>query len=534
VDVSHPTIPLEATVGLAADVVLPQGRPAGGLPTVLIQTRYWRSFRMRGGGGPRIPQGPRDDIVGHLVEAGFAVVVVDVRGTGASDGVWQWPWSEAEVRDMGPVIDWIVAQPWSNGNVGATGVSYEGTTALLAATAHRPALKAVLARQIEWQLVDETIAPGGVRNALFADVWGRAVDDLDHGRYPAMFPGYAKWLVTGVAWRDDDQTGQAQRSREAARPTTDIAVRARAVYRGSDSFGVNAPATDSLGPAGHVAALAASRAVMGIWGSWWDGATADAVFRAIQAMPVTEAVIGPWTHEGDANASPLRRRSSAFATVELDSVVAFFSRHLRTAPNASVPAASVAVRRWYVAGLEQWRAAEQWPTTRFRHWPLAVSASVSVLRWQAEESASTGTNTRWTTGLARPVDVVDRAATPGVHSFTLAPLTDTLSVFGAGSFDCRIRSDQPEATLHVYLEAVNPNGRVTLMTEGMQRTTGGDSVSIRLRPVAFAVPPGWRLRVSLASDDRPTFERVPPNAPVTWTGDLRACGIALPVESTPK
>ncbi|WP_373063179.1 CocE/NonD family hydrolase [Gemmatimonas sp.] len=254
-------------VALAADVILPGERPAGRISTVLIQTRYWRSFRMRGGGGPSIPQGPREPIAARLVEAGYAVVIVDVRGTGASNGVWRWPWSADEVRDMGPVIDWIVAQPWSNGAVGATGVSYEGTTALLAAATGRPALKAVLARQIEWQLADETLAPGGVRNALFADTWGRAVDDLDHGKYPAIFPRMASWLVTGVGRRDDDLEGLAQREREQARPSSDVAQRAHAVTRGSDPFGVDAPATDSLGPAGHMAALANTRTVVGLWES---------------------------------------------------------------------------------------------------------------------------------------------------------------------------------------------------------------------------------------------------------------------------
>lgn len=83
------------------------------------------------------------------MRAGFAVVVVDVRGTGASDEVWSGPWSADEVQDMRAILDWIVAQPWSNGAVGATGVSYEGTTAQLTAGLGHPALKAVLARQLE-------------------------------------------------------------------------------------------------------------------------------------------------------------------------------------------------------------------------------------------------------------------------------------------------------------------------------------------------------------------------------------------------
>ena len=542
VEVSHPAIPVDGgslgglpnddthAIQLASDVVLPVDRPAGGAPTVLIQTRYWRSFRMRGGGGPKIPQGPREGIVARLVNAGFAVVITDVRGTGASDGVWRWPWSDEEVRDMGAVIDWIVAQPWSNGAVGTTGVSYEGTTALLAAVADRPALKAVLARQIEWNLVDETIAPGGVRNALFADTWGRAVDDLDHGRYPSLFPSYAKWFVTGVTRRDDDPHGTRQKARQAARASSDISARARGVRRGADPFGANAPATDSLGPAGHTAQLARTRAVVGIWGSWWDGATADAVFRAQQAMPIAQAIIGPWNHEGDENASPLGNTSSDRPTVELDSVVAFFTHHVRATP--VLPDSTRRVQ-WYVAGTEAWRSAAAWPLTHERRWPLMTAATDSSLHWRSSITASTGENNRWTTGLARSVDIADRANARGLRAFVLPALTDSLTVFGAGSFDCRLQADHPEATLHVYVESVSPSGRVRLLTEGMQRVTFPSApswadVSIRIRPVAFALPSGWRVRVSLANEDQPTFVRVPVSGPVAWTLDTRACTLALP------
>lgn len=535
VDVTHPTIRVDHEVALAADVILPGERPAGRIPTVLIQTRYWRSFRMRGGGGPSIPQGPREPIAARLVQAGYAVVIVDVRGTGASNGVWRWPWSADEVRDMGPVIDWIVAQPWSDGAVGATGVSYEGTTALLAAAAGRPALKAVLARQIEWQLADETLAPGGVRNALFADTWGRAVDDLDHGKYPAIFPSMAKWLVTGVGRRDDDPEGLAQREREQARPSSDIAQRARAVTRGTDPFGVDAPATDSLGPAGHVAALANTRTVVGLWGSWWDGATADAVFRAQEAMPIAEARIGPWNHEGDQHASPLKRGTAEPGTVDLDAVVAFFDRHLRT---DSPPSDSSRGVQWYVAGAERWRAASRWPRTTMRTWsvlPVGSTAGADTLQqWSTADRATTGKNNRWTTGLARPVDITERAEARGVHSFQLPVLTDTLSVFGAGVFSCTLAADQPAATLHVYVESVDPAGHVRLLTEGMLAVVRSAEpvVSVRIRPVAFMLPIGWRIRVSLANEDAPTFERVPRTGAVVWTIDPRSCTLTLPIEDS--
>jgi hypothetical protein len=528
--VTHPRIGAADGVEIAADVVLPLVVPDSGVPVVLIQTRYWRSFQLRGGKrGNAVPIGPREAIVERLVTAGFGVVVTDVRGTGASGGTWPWPWSEGEVRDMGPIIDWIVAQRWSNGVVGATGMSYEGTTALLTATANRPALRAILARELEWNLVDEIIAPGGVRNIGFVSSWSRSVDALDHGTLPELFPRLARFGIRGVQPSDGDDKGAALQALQRSRPPTDVAGPVSAVRSGTDRFGRSGPPADSLSPSGHVATLAATTAVVAMWGSWWDGATADAVLRAQQQMPVREAVIGPWAHEGTSNASPLRNDDSERATVDLDQVVAFFRRQLVERSAAPAPRAS-----WYIAGAERWKSAEQWPTTAPHTLYLVGDALVHSPGTSAPRSltvdfaASTGKNTRWTTGLARPVDAPDRADTRGVISWQSAVLDAPLSVFGASEFTCHVALDAPDAALHVYIESVDRSARVRLLTEGIQRITAGQA-TVRIRPVAFELPPGWSLRLSIAGADAPSFERVPATGEQRMQFAGEGCRLTLPV-----
>ena len=75
--------------------------------------------------------------------AGYALVLVDARGSGASFGMRRFELAEDEVRDYGEVVDWIIEQPWSNGRVGAYGVSYAGNTAEMLAVNMHPAVKAV-------------------------------------------------------------------------------------------------------------------------------------------------------------------------------------------------------------------------------------------------------------------------------------------------------------------------------------------------------------------------------------------------------
>ena len=98
--VSRPQVAMRDGVKLAVDVILPEPMPASRVPVVLLQTRYWRSLALRFPDQPDVPPiGPRDASVDRLVAAGYGVVVVDVRGTGASEGTWPRPWSDDEVAD---------------------------------------------------------------------------------------------------------------------------------------------------------------------------------------------------------------------------------------------------------------------------------------------------------------------------------------------------------------------------------------------------------------------------------------------------
>lgn len=57
------------------------------------------------------------------VEQGYAFVHADVRGTGISEGEFRFL-DRAEQHDLFDLIEWIAAQPWSNGRVGGFGESY--------------------------------------------------------------------------------------------------------------------------------------------------------------------------------------------------------------------------------------------------------------------------------------------------------------------------------------------------------------------------------------------------------------------------
>lgn len=76
-----------------------------------------------------------------LLEAGYAVVVQDCRGTHRSEG--EFVPHMADRYDGEDTVAWIADQPWSDGTVGMYGASYLGMVQWETAVTGAPALKAI-------------------------------------------------------------------------------------------------------------------------------------------------------------------------------------------------------------------------------------------------------------------------------------------------------------------------------------------------------------------------------------------------------
>ncbi|MGH3928988.1 MAG: CocE/NonD family hydrolase [Pseudonocardiaceae bacterium] len=173
---------------LRGDIYLPEaGAPVG---TVLQLSPYWNTLN-----GPGELQADNAE-VRPFIKAGFAVALVNLRGTGASDGCFQWG-SRLDWSDASTVVAALAAQPWSNGNVGMYGTSYEGWTQFMAMADPPPSLKAAvpISGVIDvWSLLTRQGAPisiGPVASTEFG-VATSFVDlepaVLDHARCPDYVP----------------------------------------------------------------------------------------------------------------------------------------------------------------------------------------------------------------------------------------------------------------------------------------------------------------------------------------------------------
>jgi predicted acyl esterase len=103
------------------------------------------------------------------VPRGYAAVRVDGRGSGKSPGQCE-PWSHAESVDFYDAIEWAAAQPWCNGNVGLSGISYFAINQWFVANHQPPSLKAMIPWEGFADIYRDALYHGGILS-LFMTNW---------------------------------------------------------------------------------------------------------------------------------------------------------------------------------------------------------------------------------------------------------------------------------------------------------------------------------------------------------------------------
>ena len=167
-------------VRLAVDVHLPAN--TGPVPAILILTPYCRHFATAEDAPRDLESAPGAARFRDLLVPRGDALVVDVRGTGASFGTRDSFRSPDERLDHAEIADWVIAQPWSNGAIGATGISHVGAAAdFLAGTGH-PAVRAIAPLFSVWDTWSNHYYPGGLLMNRLAETYDKLMVALDHDR----------------------------------------------------------------------------------------------------------------------------------------------------------------------------------------------------------------------------------------------------------------------------------------------------------------------------------------------------------------
>ncbi|HKP59728.1 MAG TPA: CocE/NonD family hydrolase [Polyangiales bacterium] len=187
---------------LSANVFLPEA--TGALPVVLALTPYDKDVDVRelaersivrrkkiglGMGRYKISDSTPFEAPdpAYWVRAGYAVVHVDLRGRGKSQGKAK-PYSRTEIQDYYHIVEWAGSQPWSNGRVALHGVSYLAIVQWYVAAAPPPQLVAIVPWEGNSDRYRDVMFHGGVPETAFFRGWQRNMDPESVQESPAEGP----------------------------------------------------------------------------------------------------------------------------------------------------------------------------------------------------------------------------------------------------------------------------------------------------------------------------------------------------------
>lgn len=548
-------LPMRDGIALAIDVWLPKNLPsAEKLPCLLHQTRYWRGAELRWPFSAL-----SDGLLGHegkmvreLVLNGYAFVNVDCRGSGASFGSRNHPWSPDEVKDGYEVADWILQQPWSNQIIGTLGISYTGTTAEFARSLAHPAIKASMPLFSLYDIFDDIAMPGGIPHDGFVVEWGKANASLDKNVIPVKDP-LIKLLVKGVAPVGKGKEANAQLQAALIEHRQNLGV--HETSSGID-FRDQAPqnkivnSMDDFSPHQHQAAGDLSNTALLSLSGWRDGAYPHSSIRRFlnSTASVNRLILGPWDHGGKNHITPGKAHKMGLEIAQ--EAIKFFDHHLKGYKTGIDKQPAV---QYFTMQEEKWKGSDVWPPAGFVGMPYFLhpqnvlrstnSAETSTKALVHNPLQGTGHYTRWRglrmslgTGKLYP----DRKKRDGLLAcFDSEPLSTPTEVTGHGEARLYIRTQEQDATFFVYLEDITPGGEIWYVTEGEIRALhrkvatspppyrdaiayhsylkedaapipAGEIVEVRfdLLPVSYLFKKGHRMRIAIATGDCDNFKQI--------------------------
>lgn len=466
----------------------------GPVPVVLMLNPYWGQPRQGG-----VVEPTPEDLaslgrhpVRRLFAEGYAVALFNVRGSGNSEGCLDF-FGATEERDAAHLVQWLGAQPWSNGRVGMYGISYAAGTAQQALVQRAPALRAAVIGGVvsDFYLINAT--PQG---ALFP------VGSLGQLVFPSPVS-----LAPPVG-------GSPQHATAEHAPT----VPGRICGQTADSHrvavedlsGARPRDADYYAPRRRLHRFGTSRAgvlfVHGLddWAHTWQE---DGLWRALGRTP-KRMLIGPWGHE-----VPDVRATSFQVEGFHDQVVEWFDHFLKGAPE---PPQGLGTAEFYERDGTR-HTASRWPPP----------GRAEALYLSGDRLAATPAGAAARTFRSTPVDAVtghvNLAATalagaapplpppcPGEDgdtrlTWTGPALAGTALLAGDPFAYLRLSSDRPAGLIGVALYALPPDGgcdAARLLATGaadLRYHTGGYS------PKAFPTGGAQQVRIDLST----VVERIP-------------------------
>lgn len=494
---------------LAIDVRLPSHHAAT-YPTVVEYAGY----------GYADPAGPDSGIAVLANLMGFAVVDVNMRGTGCSGGAFDY-FEPLQDLDGYDVIETVAHQPWVlDHKVGMIGLSYGAISQLFTAQTDPPDLEAISPLSTI-DATASTLYPGGILNTGFATAWAQG---RQNDAQPAGPQTGQRWAYTRIQGGDTTCAANQVLHGEAADLAAEIAANSHYVAAVADPLDpvsfvkkirvpvflacqwedeqtggqcpelvrhftgtrrkwftfTNGAHIDSLDPATYdrwydfLELFVAHRAPK--VGASSLHALAPLVYQTAMGLPESDHVELP--------PDPVQQAPTYAAALaafdELPAVRVLFDN------GAGNPAGSVSSAGDPYAGFEKSFSTYPVPSATAQTWYFGADGSLAAKRPASagidqytsdaaalpltDYSGNTEVGGMWSNASAWQWDWRQNPAGTAV-SYVTAPLAADTTVVGAGAVDLWVRSSTPDVDLQATISEVRPDGNETFVQNGWIRAS---------------------------------------------------------------
>ncbi len=557
-------------VRLAIDILRPALKGAvekKPLPALWTHTRYRRASIVDG----KIQSSLQAPHLLAMLKRGYVLAAVDVRGSGASFGVFQGIFTPAESQDAYEITEWLARQPWCDGKIGMFGGSYLGITQLMAAGTRPPHLKAIVPMVALFDLFD-TGAGGGIFREDFVRTWSFLTRFLDS--------------TPGVAPVDEDKEGRllkaAMEEHKQNRLLLDIVSPLR--FRNSPDEMTGEIPNLQWHPAAVIDRINAGGIPTYIWAGWFDSFTRDGFLLWRNLTVPKRLTIGAWSHSP--KDKEISREEFVLLTIES---LRWYDHWLKGIDTGIAAEDHVFFQVMKGPKDNTWASAKDWPLAETRPTDLffgagktgsAASANDGGLKLLAPRSsggadsikidytATSGETSRWDNAVGGGFGYPDMAANDKKGlTYTTPPLTEAVEVTGHPVARVWMSSTAKDADLFVYLEEVDAKGVSTYVSEGSLRASAraigkapydnmglpyhrvyaedikelipGEPAElvIELLPTSNVFDAGNRLRLTITGADKdnaatPVLD--PPPTLTVYRSKERPSSLSLPVMGTVK
>lgn len=428
-------------------------------------------------------------ILRRLLEHGYILAIVDVRGAGASFGTRRGEISPEEAQDGYDVTEWLAKQSWCDGNIGMYGISYSGITQYLTAGKAPPHLKAIIPEMAMFDAYS-FVYPGGVLKEEFINTWGKRNTFLDKGKKP-------------VPIDEDPEGATAKKAVEQHLSNIDLfELLVKNPYRDSVHDGEK-PFVE-WSPHAYIDGINMSGVAVYHIAGWFDMYPTDQLTWFNNLKVPQRILMTPWSHTTgwmrisgwEKMITPLLGYEPSYGEIldfHFAEMLRWYDYWLKGIENGVMKESPI---HYYTMGEPKekaWKTSTNWPLETEVKVPyylhegpsgtisskndgkLSTSTLTSQIghdEYTVDLSTTTGNATRWTNGYGGPINYPDmRENDSKALTYTTDPLEKRLEITGHPVLHLWVNSPTSDLDVFAYLEEVDTNNYSHYLTEGVLRVS---------------------------------------------------------------